>query len=583
MPFAAPRHGGHHPREARRSFLRSLSRTRTTTPRSPRPANAATRARTARRRTSIGLLLAGLVAGGGVLAAAPGQSAWSGTASLLPDDVTPSIVSHRDARPAELGLRFRVSVPSYVVGVQFYQGPRNTGRHKATLWSATGHKLARVTVKRSGKTGLRQALFHHPVSLRPRTDYVISYTTRAGHYSADTHFFKRRVSNGLITARRNAGVFSYSAGSFPTRTYAATSYAVDVVVQPKKRPRQWPVRATTGLPTTSPDTSTGTAAATSDTTSANTSTSSGPCPSATLGAPGGPDGSGGCWPGAGNTGVPAGVKLKRVPQDVTSAAQAGGANSGWTYDSSTGSLRITAAGATISGVDVRGGIDSSTAKSRMTVTDSRFRCSTIDDGNFCGALGDHSTMTDSEIGGGDNGTTFINSPGFWVGDSSAASTLRRVDIHHIVHGLHVDGGTTVVDSYIHDMPAGDRAGSDDGSAHTNCVFVSTGGNMAFRHSTFDKCGNNSGIFVQNYANTAEGIFNLTVEKSLFLSTNRNGQRSSYGVGIENKAIKGASSIHVRDNVFGQGWDVAPIEAPSGADVSGNTYVNGGGAPVVWAR
>jgi hypothetical protein len=157
----------------------------------------------------------------------------------------------------------------------------------------------------------------------------------------------------------------------------------------------------------------------------------------------------------------------------------------------------------------------------------------------------------------------------------------RIEVHHIVHGLHIDGGTTLEDSYIHDMPAGDKAGNDPGTAHTDGVFVSTGGNMVFRHDTFANAANNCELFVQDYDNTAEGVSNLSVLGSLFIPTNRNGQQSSFGAGIENKDIKGPATIHVRDNVFGKGFQVTPIEAPTGADVANNKNTDGSPAAIDW--
>jgi hypothetical protein len=310
---------------------------------------------------------------------------------------------------------------------------------------------------------------------------------------------------------------------------------------------------------------------------ATTAAPSGPCPVATPLAPGGPDNAGGCYPGPGNTGIPAGTTLKRVPQDVTSAAQAGGGNTGWTWDGN--GIKVTQVGAVLSNLDVAGGV--SQEQDSMQVSRVRFRCTNIDGGNFCGALGANSTMTDSEIGGGVDGHTFINSQGFWVGGSTAKNVLTRLEVHHIVHGLHIDGGTTLEDSYIHDMPAGDKAGNDPGTAHTDGVFVSTGGNMIFRHDTFANAANNCELFVQDYDGTAEGVHDLAVLGSLFIPTNRNGQQSSFGAGIENKDIKGPATIHVRDNVFGKGFQVTPIEVPTGADVANNKFTDGSAAAIDW--
>ena len=62
-----------------------------------------------------------------------------------------------------------------------------------------------------------------------------SYHTSVGRYSVTENYFAANVVNGPLTALASAanggnGVYAYgNGGTFPTNTYAATNYWVDVV------------------------------------------------------------------------------------------------------------------------------------------------------------------------------------------------------------------------------------------------------------------------------------------------------------------------------------------------------------------
>ncbi len=73
-----------------------------------------------------------------------------------------------------------------------------------------------------------------PVTLTANTIYVASYHT-SGFYSADSNYFATSLVSGVLTAPSSAssggnGVFAYGTGSsFPTNTFNATNYWVDVI------------------------------------------------------------------------------------------------------------------------------------------------------------------------------------------------------------------------------------------------------------------------------------------------------------------------------------------------------------------
>lgn len=212
---------------------------------------AAGRPRHRRRREaiSIGALLLALVVAGGIWVLSPSPAAWAGTISLLPDRAVPAIETDPDRVPVELGLRFRTSEPAEAVGVQFYKGRDNTGTHTATLWSRSGRPLARVTFAEESSRGLQTAQFDRPVALKPDTPYVVSYTAPRGSYSVDENYFTHKVTNGPLSAGRDAGIYSYRPGTFPTKTYRASNYSIDIVVRPLASSTPPPSATPTARPT----------------------------------------------------------------------------------------------------------------------------------------------------------------------------------------------------------------------------------------------------------------------------------------------------------------------------------------------
>jgi hypothetical protein len=166
------------------------------------------------------------------------QAPSSSTVSLFSSNSTPSMVSVNDPSAVELGLKFQASTAGDIVGLRFYKGPNNTGTHVADLWSSTGTLLATATFTNETASGWQQVSFSTPVTIAAGTTYIASYHT-AGNYSADPNLFASSVTNGPLTAPSSSssggnGVYAYgSGGLFPTNTFNATSYAVDVLFRPQ--------------------------------------------------------------------------------------------------------------------------------------------------------------------------------------------------------------------------------------------------------------------------------------------------------------------------------------------------------------
>jgi len=150
----------------------------------------------------------------------------------------PGTVDSGDSNSIEVGAKFTSDTSGYITGIRFYKSTANTGTHVGNLWSNAGALLASATFTNETSSGWQQVTFSTPVSIAAGTIYVASYLAPAGHYSADAGYF---ASSGLddppIHLQANTvtpnGVYSYSTSNvFPTSTFNATNYWVDVVFTP---------------------------------------------------------------------------------------------------------------------------------------------------------------------------------------------------------------------------------------------------------------------------------------------------------------------------------------------------------------
>ena len=159
-------------------------------------------------------------------------SAWSAT-------TTPTTAAFDDPGAVELGVKFRANVAGLITGLRFYKGSSNTGTHVGNLWTSNGSRLATATFSNETATGWQQVNFATPVAISANVVYVASYYAPNGHYAADGGYFASAgVDNGPIHLMSNGesggnGVYVYaSSSSFPSQTFNATNYWVDVVFTP---------------------------------------------------------------------------------------------------------------------------------------------------------------------------------------------------------------------------------------------------------------------------------------------------------------------------------------------------------------
>jgi VCBS repeat-containing protein len=152
------------------------------------------------------------------------------TASLFLSSDRPAVLSDSDTSPVNLGVKFTSSIAGTITGIKYYKSANDTGTHTGSLWSSTGTLLASATFTNETSSGWQTVTFSSPVSITAGATYVASFHSN-GHYTDTTNYFATAHTNGPLTAPASGnGVFTYGSGnSFPTSTFNATNYWVDVV------------------------------------------------------------------------------------------------------------------------------------------------------------------------------------------------------------------------------------------------------------------------------------------------------------------------------------------------------------------
>ena len=174
-----------------------------------------------------------------------GSKSWSFTTSspaqcpcsIWPGTAVPSVASANDPSSVNLGVKFTADTDGSITGIRFYKGAGNTGTHVGSLWTSTGTLLGQVTFTSESATGWQEADFSSPIPVTAGTTYVASYFAPNGGYSYDPAAFASvgvdspplHVPQSSAVSGGN-GVYLYGGSpAFPTDTYNATNYWIDVV------------------------------------------------------------------------------------------------------------------------------------------------------------------------------------------------------------------------------------------------------------------------------------------------------------------------------------------------------------------
>jgi len=142
-------------------------------------------------------------------------------------------VDASDTSSVNLGIQFQAASNGTITGIRFYKEVDNTGAHTGSLWSSTGALLATGTFSSETASGWQELDFSTPVAVTAGTTYVASYFTSTGHYADTSGGLASAVTNGPLTALASGGVYAYGpASAFPSSTFNASNYWVDVVYSP---------------------------------------------------------------------------------------------------------------------------------------------------------------------------------------------------------------------------------------------------------------------------------------------------------------------------------------------------------------
>ncbi len=151
--------------------------------------------------------------------------------------IAPITADSGDTNSVEVGVKFRTDDDGVITGLRFYKASKNTGTHVGHLWTSSGTLLGTVTFTGESGSGWQQVQFVSPISVTANTDYVASYYAPSGHYSADGKYFSaagyddppvHALANG-VDGGNAVYIYSGAPGVFPTNSFAATNYWVDVV------------------------------------------------------------------------------------------------------------------------------------------------------------------------------------------------------------------------------------------------------------------------------------------------------------------------------------------------------------------
>ncbi len=158
------------------------------------------------------------------------------TSSLFSGADTSGVAAANDANSVELGVKFIASASGQITGLTYYRSAQDTGTHVGSLWTASGQVLAQATFINETASGWQTVSFTQPINVTAGATYVASYHSN-GFYSATANYFTTDHTNGALTAPSSAasggnGLYAYGSGSlFPTASYNASNYWVDVLYQ----------------------------------------------------------------------------------------------------------------------------------------------------------------------------------------------------------------------------------------------------------------------------------------------------------------------------------------------------------------
>ena len=154
---------------------------------------------------------------------------------------TPGIVDGGDPQPVVLGVKIFADVPGQVLGCSFYKAATNAGVHVVSLWDSSGNLLASQSASGETVSGKQTVIFSSPVTVAANQMFTCGYFAPMGHFSNDRNAFTAQKDVTPLHVPVNGGVFVYGTQStrWPTSTWTASNYWVDVLFVPANLPPNW--------------------------------------------------------------------------------------------------------------------------------------------------------------------------------------------------------------------------------------------------------------------------------------------------------------------------------------------------------
>jgi hypothetical protein len=155
--------------------------------------------------------------------------------SIFGSTAVPSVPSADDTGAVTLGVKFTSDVAGWITAVRFYKGTGNSGTHVGSIWSTSGQLLSSATFTNESATGWQTVNLTTPVPVTAGTTYIASYFAPNGHYAGDGGYFATATGGPPLHALADGtsggnGVYTYGGNLFPSSTFSASNYWVDVVL-----------------------------------------------------------------------------------------------------------------------------------------------------------------------------------------------------------------------------------------------------------------------------------------------------------------------------------------------------------------
>jgi hypothetical protein len=164
------------------------------------------------------------------------------TSNVFSSTDAPATTETTDPTDYELGMRFTANAAGSITELRYFRGAADaddTDTRVLNLWNAAGVLLGSVTVtSTASESGWQVGVLSAPIAIQAGATYVVSYGTTQ-NYNATANYFTTAHSgpDGVLTAGVSSGVFAHGTpGVFPTASYNASNYWVDVTFIPNSAP-----------------------------------------------------------------------------------------------------------------------------------------------------------------------------------------------------------------------------------------------------------------------------------------------------------------------------------------------------------